>query len=194
MYKLKEHLILASGSPRRKELLSEAGFEFDVIVSDVNEDVVPGETAQQMVTRLALLKGQAVADKHKNSWVLSADTTVVVDGQILNKPMDIEDSIRMLSSLQGREHHVWGGIAFINCAKKYSQAVSVCSSVFMRPLSLKQIKAYIASGECSDKAGSYAIQAVGASLIEKVQGSYTNVVGLDLCRVVQKFEELDIVD
>ena len=194
MYKLNQRLILASGSPRRKEMLSDAGFLFDIIVSDVPEEVIPNETPEQMVKRLALLKGQAVAETNRESWILSADTTVVIDNQILNKPVDFDDSVKMLSMLQGRAHHVWGGIAFINNSKNYCETISVCSVVHMRALSLNQIHKYIASGECSDKAGSYAIQGVGASLIEKVEGSYTNVVGLDLCSVVKKFEQLKLVD
>jgi septum formation protein len=194
MYKLNQRLILASGSPRRKEMLTDAGFVFDVIVSDVLEEVIPNETPEQMVKRLALLKGQAVASNNNDAWILSADTTVVVDSEILNKPIDFDDSVKMLSKLQGRAHQVWGGIAFINNSKNYQEAISICSVVYMRALSLHQIHKYIASGECSDKAGSYAIQGVGASLIEKVEGSYTNVVGLDLSKVVQKFEQLKIIE
>ena len=177
-------LILASGSPRRSEMLSACGISYTKLVSDVEEIVLPNEKANEMVARLAAQKGLAVATIKPSEWVLSADTTVVIDDQILNKPVDVDDSFRMLSLLQGRTHTVWGGIGLTNLEKKIAVTKSLSTLVTMKPLSPSQIHAYIETKEPMDKAGSYAIQGVGASLIEKVQGSYSNVVGLDLSATV----------
>jgi septum formation protein len=194
MYKLNAPLILASGSPRRKQMLEEAGIIFNIIVSNEPEEVLENELPEEMVLRLAKLKGQSVAKNNTDSWVLSADTTVVIDNEILNKPLDNKDSFRMLSKLQGRTHQVWGGVCIWNQSRQTGDLFSICSNVYMRELSNKEIESYIDTGECLDKAGSYAIQGIGASLIEKVEGSYTNVVGLDLAQVICSLKKLKVID
>lgn len=177
---LSYRLILASQSPRRRELLQDAGIRFDILPADADETEIPGEPAKQMVERLALAKAEKIALAHPAAWVLAADTTVVVDEKILGKPLDHIDAARMLGLIQGREHEVWGGISLINNQSGFSKTETHCTKVKMRKLSSAEIKAYIETGEPMDKAGSYAIQGVGASLVESVNGSYTNVVGLNL--------------
>lgn len=184
LYTNLEKLILASGSARRSQMLLEAGIQFEKKVSDIEEEVLPGETAEKMVVRLSEAKGQAVALLNPEDWVLSADTTVVIDELILNKPIDFNDSVKMLSKLQGDTHFVLGGITITNIEKGISETHLVKSKVWMKKLSMESIHNYIKTNEPNDKAGSYAIQGIGASFIERIEGSYTNVVGMDLSLVV----------
>ena len=193
MYKNLKPLILASGSPRRLELLTGCGIAFEKIVSDIEEQVLPGESAEEMVERLSFEKGKAVAALHPQKWVLSADTTVVIDGKILNKPIDKEDSFAMLSQLQGRSHTVWTGICVQNLEKKIVEKKRCMTEVCMRKLTDNEIWWYTKTGEPADKAGSYAIQGVGASLISSVNGSYTNVVGLDISETVLLLKKYDVI-
>jgi septum formation protein len=176
-------LILASGSPRRRELLHELGLPFQVIVSEVPEAITPElKPADQAVT-LAMQKAAAVAARLEVGLVLGADTLVVLDGDILGKPADDADAAAMLRRLSGREHQVVTGLALINVATGTRSTSSVTSTVRFRLLSDEEIAAYVASGEPRDKAGAYAIQGLGGGLITELQGCYTNVVGLPLCEV-----------
>ena len=175
-----QRLILASQSPRRRELLQDAGIRFDILPADADETEIPGEPAKQMVERLALAKADKIATAHPTAWVLAADTTVVIDGKILGKPLDQADAARMLGMIQGREHEVWGGICLVNRQSGFTKSETHCTKVKMRSLTPAEIKNYIQTGEPMDKAGSYAIQGIGAGLVEAVNGSYTNVVGLNL--------------
>ena len=185
------YIILASASPRRKELLAACGVEYTVQISDVDEAVIEGESPEDMVRRLSLLKAQSVATSFMHNLVLGADTTVVVDGEIFGKPINRADAKRMLTILQGRKHTVVGGIALI-CRDQNFEHVEVHSTeVEMVSLSEEQIDQYIHTGEPMDKAGSYAIQGIGSSIVKSVNGSYTNVVGLNVAAVVamlQKFQ------
>jgi septum formation protein len=185
-----QQLILASGSPRRKELLGDVGLSFEILVPGSDEEVLPGESAMKMVERLALRKAWAIAEKNRTSWVLGADTTVVLHGEILGKPLDAQDAERMLSGLQGTTHQVVGAFAVINAARAVEHVEVHRSSVTMVPLSKERIRDYVSSGEPMDKAGSYAIQGIGASLVAAVDGSYTNVVGLNLSAVLQALLKL----
>jgi septum formation protein len=173
-------LILASSSPRRKELLQTLGLTFAVITSDVDETASPELTPAEVVEQLALRKAGAVAEKVSDGVVLGSDTIVVLDGQILGKPADEADAFRMLSALQGREHTVYSGVALIDAASGRSEVAHNATRVRIRPLSEREIRAYIATGEPMDKAGSYAIQGIGSTIVEGIVGDYFTVVGLPL--------------
>ncbi|MDR3741659.1 MAG: Maf family protein [Terracidiphilus sp.] len=176
-------LILASASPRRRELLAQAGFTFTVQPADIPEDPVDGEDPLAYVVRLARQKAQAVYDAvgDRAAVVLGADTTVTLDGHILGKPTDAEDAARMLRMLSGRTHRVITGVAVVT-AEAVESAAEVTAVRFLT-LSDAEIEAYIATGEPMDKAGAYGIQGRAARWIPRVEGCYFNVVGLPLALV-----------
>ena len=182
-------LILASASPRRHELLTQAGLTFTVEAANLNEDLLPNEAAAAYVQRLAEEKAQAVWNAHKASdtaenplVVLGADTCVVVEGQILGKPTDSADARRMLELLSGRTHAVLTGIAAIT-AKKTVRDLDITQVTF-NVITDSEIGRYIASGEPLDKAGAYAIQGYAARWIPRIEGCYFNVVGLPIARTI----------
>lgn len=181
-----EKLVLASASPRRREMLSGCGIPFDVVPSNCDESVLLNEDACDMVKRLSVLKARSIASNFGDRLVLGADTTVVVDGEILGKPETRDDAARMLGLIQGRTHEVVGGFSLVNLNRKVEVVNISRSLVTVRALSKGEIASYIDTGEPMDKAGSYAIQGIGASLVEEVKGSYTNVVGLDLTAVLKE--------
>lgn len=183
-------LILASGSPRRRELLSQAGVEFSVIVPGCDETPVPGESAREMVERLALTKALAIAAQNPESYVLGADTTVYIGGVSLGKPESVEEAYQMLRTIQGTTHEVWGGIAVVRESSGVRECWSHVTRVTMAPMDEATIREYVASGEPMDKAGSYAIQGLGLRFVASIEGSYSNVVGLNLTTVMDKFREL----
>ncbi len=171
-------IILASASPRRRELLDAVGCEFEVITSDVDETLDPGVPPHDAVEVLARRKCEAVASLHPDRVVLAADTLVELDGAALGKPADAADAVRMLRNLSGRENIVHTGVA-VSCGGRTVAAVET-TRVKFRELSDAEIARYVASGEPLDKAGAYGIQRKGALLVERVDGDYFNVVGLPL--------------
>ncbi|NGQ94312.1 septum formation inhibitor Maf [Brevibacillus sp. SYP-B805] len=173
-------IILASSSPRRRELLQAIGMPFTVMTSDVDEETSPGLSPAEIVESLALRKARAVAGKEKEGLVLGADTIVVLDGRVLGKPKDEEDAFRTLQALQGREHTVYSGVALVDAATGREEVAHCSTLVRIRPLAEREIRAYIATGEPMDKAGSYAIQGLGATIVEGIEGDYFTVVGLPL--------------
>ena len=182
-------LILASASPRRRELLTQAGFVFDVRPADVNEDLHPGEDPIAYVVRLARDKAQVVFAEVNDpgAIVLGADTTVTLDGHILAKPEDAADAARMLRMLSGRTHRVVTGVA-VATAQGTEVAAEVTGVRFLT-LSDEEIAAYVATGEPMDKAGAYGIQGRAAKWIPRVEGCYFNVVGLPLALVATMLEQ-----
>jgi septum formation protein len=189
------HLVLASASPRRKELLSAIGLRFITEPSDIVEDEIPGESPENMVSRLARLKAAEISVARPRSWILGADTIVVINGRILGKPEDVDDACRMLGLLAGRIHTVFTGYAIINSEFPDREKINyVKSDVLIRPLSSDEIKDYVCTGEPMDKAGSYAIQGLGSGIVQKVEGSYTNVVGLPVCEVAMDLKDMGIFD
>ena len=184
-------MILASGSPRRRELLESLGWVFEVRVPDVPEDPLPGESPRVLCGRLARIKGASVAaNAPSDTLVLAADTVVDLDGMLMGKPANREESFRMISLLNGRTHRVHSGVAvFWN--ERVADAV-VTSEVTFRRLGETDLRAYVDSGEGLDKAGAYAIQGWGALLVESIRGCYFNIVGLPLSRVSSLLEELGI--
>ncbi len=189
--------ILASASPRRKELLGNVGIDFEVVVSQADEESVSKELEPSLyVQELALLKAAASAktlkDK-KNTIVIGADTVVTLDGEILGKPADDEDAYSMLKSLSGRVHEVYTGY----CIMRLADGVSVCNAVrtevVFKELTDEKIRRYVATREPADKAGGYGIQGLGGLLVEKINGDYQNVVGLPVSALADTLEkEFDI--
>jgi septum formation protein len=181
-------LILASASPRRKELLTQAGYTFEVRPAHIAEEPRAGEDAIAYVVRLAREKAQAVFDElgDAEAVVLGADTTVEVDGQILGKPEDAADAARMLRLLSGRTHRVMTGVAVITA--RGAEVAAEVTGVRFLTLSDDEIAAYVASGEPMDKAGAYGIQGRAAKWIPRIEGDYFNVVGLPLALVSTMLE------
>ena len=178
-------IVLASGSPRRKELLGSTGIGFRIVVSSVEEpEPTLGETPGGYALRMARMKARDVAAGQAGSWVLGADTVVAVGEHVLGKPADVEDAKRMLAMLSGREHTVVTGCCLIGPDGENAWEEAVASKVTFADLSEEAIAAYVATGEPMDKAGGYAIQGQGAFMIARVEGSYTNVVGLPLNETV----------
>lgn len=186
-------LILASGSPRRKELLTRAGAEFEVCVSDVDESGVCG-TPEEVVSALSEMKGAAVFASHKKDCVLSADTVVALDGEIFGKPRDEKDALRMLKALDGRKHFVYTGVCvmFERNGEPVTEKKVVGTEVFFRNACEDELKAYVATGEPMGKAGAYAIQGRGGNFVEKINGDWSNVVGLPVCTVIKMLEKAGI--
>jgi len=177
-------LILASASPRRRELLKVLGIPFSVVPSRVGEEPRRGERCRHFVRRAAREKGEEVAAHHPEALVLSADTVVAVDGRMLGKPAGRADAARMLGMLQGREHRVHTAVWLLRRADRYADGAVVTTRVLFRPLTAGEIRAYLRAGESDDKAGAYAAQGRGNLLIERIIGSYTNVVGLPMTCVL----------
>ncbi len=171
-------IVLASGSPRRKQLLEMLHIPFRVIAPDVDEHVLPGEAPDAYVRRLSRAKAEAVAARAPGDVILAADTTVVLDGTIFEKPASPAHAVEMLSHLQGRTHEVMTGVA-VTRDGEVAQALDV-SRVTFRPADRAMLDAYVATGEPMDKAGAYAIQGLGAPLIERVEGDFFGVMGLPL--------------
>jgi len=186
-------IILASGSPRRHELLSQAGVSFEIKVSGCDETPVSGESARQMVERLALVKAQAVAAYYPDSFVIGADTTVYINDESLGKPTSVEEAHSMLRTIQGKTHEVWGGIAVVHASSKLTECWSHVTSVTMRPMDESAIRAYVATGEPLDKAGAYAIQGIGLQFVDRIEGSYSNVVGLNIAVLMEKLRILGAI-
>ena len=176
----KQRVILASGSPRRKELLEGLGLTFEIMVTNTDESLVPGESAIHMVQRLALRKAWAIGDKERSAWTIGADTTVVIDGEILGKPETEADAVAMLSKLSGATHEVIGAFCVINPAR----AVEVCevhrTKVTMMLLDAKTIQRYVRTGEPMDKAGAYGIQTAPFRPVCGLRGCFASVMGLPL--------------
>lgn len=179
-------LVLGSASPRRKEILHKLGLSFSVSVADIDERRLPGELPAAYVARLALEKARAVAARQSAVCaVLGADTTVVIDDDVLEKPRDKDESERMLRKLSGREHVVHTAVALVLCPEASVHSCLVSTRVRFRALSEATLKAYAASGEGLDKAGSYGIQELGQALVSEIRGSYSNVVGLPAAETVE---------
>lgn len=175
---MKTKFILASASPRRKEILLTLGVRFEVSTSNIDESIKVGETANDYVVRLALEKSRNVASRYRSGLVIGADTTVVIDGKILGKPSDQANAYMMLEMLSGVWHDVLTAVAVIDIDKKAEVVDYLSSSVKFKQLSRDEIDWYIASGEPQDKAGGYAIQGLGSLFIEEIRGNYLNIVGL----------------
>ena len=189
-----EAFILASGSPRRRELLRQLGFAFTVIPSRLEETNQSGMEPRGHATYYAKEKAKEVAQRYPQQWVLAADTIVIVDEEILGKPVDFAEATAMLSRLSGRSHSVITGVSLVHLRYGVEKSQAVETKVFMRRLSTADIEGYITTGEPMDKAGAYGIQGIGGCLIQRIEGSYSNVVGLPLCETVELLRRHRVAD
>lgn len=186
---MNREIILASSSPRRAELLKQIGLRFRVFCCDVDETPPPGLNPPQLVELLAERKAAGIAGKLDEGIVLGADTVVVWQGQLLGKPLHEEDAVRMLSKLQGSAHEVYTGVALIEAGSGRSLVDHERTVVYFRSLGENEIRRYAATGEPLDKAGAYAVQGSAAIFIHRLEGCYTNVVGLPLARLAVMLKE-----
>ncbi len=189
----KEKIILASASPRRMELLASAGVDFEVHSGNVPEDILPGEEPHDHVCRLARDKAYEVAARVEGCFFIGADTIVLCDGEIMGKPKDADDAGRMLRKLSGIPHEVITGFAVYDKARDGLLCDVVSTRVYFKHLRNEEIRDYIATGCPFDKAGAYAIQGGAAHMVERIEGSYTNVVGLPLCEVVEALRKIGAI-
>lgn len=177
------NIVLASASPRRREILENTNIKFDIISSSIDELVLEGESPCHMVMRLAFEKGIDIASKRKSDLVISADTIVVLDNKVLGKPKDEDEARDMITSLSGKTHQVITGISLINLENNKKIIDYVISNVKFKNLSENDINDYIKTKESLDKAGAYGIQGYGALLVEEIQGDYFNIVGLPISKL-----------
>jgi septum formation protein len=182
-------VILASGSPRRKELISSLGWKFNVVVPEIDE-IIGDELPREAAERLAREKGSSVAAAFTDSLVIAADTIVVIEDRVLGKPESPEEALTMLQLLNNRTHEVITGLCL--CYKDRISVSSETTRVSFRNMELPELEAYIATGEGEDKAGAYAIQGKGALLVERIEGCYFNVVGLPLHRMSIMLQNMGI--
>lgn len=183
-------LVLASASPRRRELLTEAGFEFGIVSPAIDEVSHAWLTVRELTGWNAARKARLVSRASPDAVVLAADTLVTIDGDVLGKPVDMEDAIGTLGRLSGRAHEVWTAVSICHAARERSDSFYEISRVHFRPLKRRAIESYLAKIDPLDKAGSYAAQGHGKEIIQRIEGSYTNVVGLPMettMRVLRRF-------
>lgn len=185
-------LILASASPRRKQWLESLSIPFEIMAPDIDEAPKEAEDPADLVLRLAKGKADLISAANPGRWVLAADTTVAVDHHTLNKPIDVEDAVRMLMLIQGRRHEVHTGMCLQRDQDVY--AFVDTAEVFLRPLSEAQARWYVASGEPMDKAGSYAAQGIAALFIERIEGSFATVMGLPVERLSALMKDLGLLE
>ncbi|MBU0943263.1 MAG: septum formation inhibitor Maf [Proteobacteria bacterium] len=178
-------IILASGSPRRRAYFEDLGLSFRVLSADIEEKLQPGESSRVYVERLAEEKARAVAAENEKSWIVGADTVVCFEEMVLEKPDDEQRALEMLMRLSGNDHVVQTAVCLFNQSLSVCEVVTVTTRVFFWDFGEKVAWAYVQSGEPLDKAGSYGIQGKGAFLVREIQGSYSNVVGLPLCELLE---------
>ncbi len=188
-------IVLASASPRRRELLTSVGIPFSVVPSRAPEELLPGESPRDHVIRLSREKAAEVAERPglEGRWFIGSDTIVLRDETVLGKPRDAGEACAMLRSLSGRSHKVLSGYAVLDREQGGTVAGAVETEVRFKELTDFEIAGYVATGEPMDKAGAYAIQGIGAFMVQSIAGSYTSVVGLPLCEVVEVLERLGAV-
>ena len=178
-------LILASKSPRRSYLLKQAGLEFSVVPSSIDESAVPLSSPETYVRVMAEAKAMDISDKYPDNWVIGADTIVLIDGRILGKPGSKSEARAMLNQLSGQAHQVLTGYAICCKIKNRIFSETVTTAVRFKNLTDQEIDWYIHTNEPFDKAGAYAIQGLGTFIVKSIKGSYTNVVGLPVCEVIE---------
>ncbi len=183
-------LILASASPRRRDLLQNLGLTFEVIPADIDETPLPDESPDTLVNRLSTSKAAAIVSQHPNALIIAADTVVTLEGNVLGKPRDREENKRFIERLSGRTHRVYTG----HTAQRGEEVAAcvVSTEVWFRELSEREIDWYVATGEGMDKAGGYAIQGYGAALVSEIHGCYFNVVGLSVANLLELVKRLGV--
>jgi septum formation protein len=189
-----EKLLLASQSPRRRELLEQTGIVLEIVPSDIDEQDISIKNPAEYVKALSFMKAEKISGVYPDSWILGADTIVVLQDQILGKPESEHHAMEMLRLLSNREHIVFTGFCIMNKHKQTVIKSDVETRVWFKPLSDQEIKWYVSTKEPFDKAGAYGIQGLGAFLVRKIFGSYSNVVGLPVCEVIEALMELKIIE
>ncbi|BAF58996.1 MAG: septum formation inhibitor Maf [Pelotomaculum sp.] len=184
-----KEIVLASSSPRRRDLLKQLGLTFRIMTAGVDETPPGGLTPAEMVEVLAGRKAAAVAGMLEDALVIGADTVVVLNGRVLGKPADREEAAGMLRQLQGTDHTVYTGVAVMDAASKKMQVAHEKTRVFFKSLDEHEIRRYVATGEPMGKAGAYAVQGRAAAFIKGLEGCYTNVVGLPLARLADMLKK-----
>ena len=186
-------IILASKSPRRKELMRLIPIQFEVITQEIEEVMDDQKTPEENVSMLAEQKALAVAKVYQDRWVIGCDTVVIDKGQILGKPKDTADAFKMLENLQGKCHAVCTGVSIVNRAQNIRRSFTTTSWVYMRSLESKEIAWYVSTGEPMDKAGAYGIQGYASNFVEKIEGDYFNIVGLPVSRLYKILKEYHLI-
>jgi len=185
-------IILASASPRRKEILEKTGLKFRTDESDYEEKMVPGLKPHELAVLFSRKKARAVARRYRDAIIIAADTVVVLRGSLFGKPRDVEEARKMLKALSGKSHYVITGFTIIDTEIKKELSRSIETKVFFKRLSAVEIEAYIKSGEPLDKAGAYGIQGLGALIVKKIEGDFFNVMGLPLNALVESLKKFGI--
>ena len=185
-------IILASASPRRKELLKKINLKFEVDASDCKEDINPGLVPEELVRQLSIKKAKSVAARHKNAIIIAADTIGVMGDKILGKPHTKNEARKMLHAISGKSHLVITGFSILDTATNKIVTRMVNTKVYIKKLTDQEIDAYVKTGEPLDKAGAYAIQGLGAIIVEKIEGDYYNVMGLPLNALTEALKEFRI--
>ena len=193
MYKNNESIVLASGSPRRKEFLENLGLDFIIAVASIDEQPKRGEPAEGFVLRMAKEKAAVVGRRYPESWVISGDTIVCLEQLILGKPTSPENAVDLLMELSGRTHLVRSSFCLCHHQKKIVRAETIVTRVEFTHYSKDVAEAYVLTGEPMDKAGAYGIQGIGGVLVKSIEGSYTNVVGMPMAEVVSRLVEENII-
>ena len=194
LFTTNKRLILASASPRRREMLAELGLEFEVMAPGVDEVVQNGESPADFVQRAAIEKASEVAVNQPDAWVLGADTVVVHQGEILGKPADAGEAQRILMRLSGQMHRVFTGFCLRRQQDDLSVSRVIATEVYFSVFSEAIAAAYVTTGEPLDKAGAYGIQGRGGVLVEKIKGSYSNVVGLPLAETIEEMLGYQVIE
>ncbi len=189
---MKRKIILASGSPQRKKLLETIGLDFEIEKSNYKEDISEKIPAYKLAQKLALGKAQDVAQKHKNAIIIGADSFVVLGKEFLGKPRTPQKAKEMLKKISGKKHQLITGIAIIDTKRNKIFTDYEITEVWLKKLNAKEINSYVKTKEPLDKAGGYAIQGIGSILIEKINGNYTNVVGLPINKVYKYLLKLGV--
>ncbi|MEF3255040.1 MAG: Maf family protein [Deferribacterales bacterium] len=187
-----QKIILASGSPRRRELLTKLGINFQYVTADVREEFNDNDPIEEQVMKIASIKAYNVSRIYDEAFIIGADTVVYCENRIMGKPKDTKDAFEMLSFLSGKKHEVITGVAVINKLNKIHEQFYEKTEVFFKRLNNELINWYIDSEELLDKAGAYGIQGKGSLLVEKIHGNYDNVVGLPVGRLLEVFAKLGI--
>ncbi|MDD5082997.1 MAG: Maf family protein [Dehalococcoidales bacterium] len=185
-------IVLASASPRRRELLEQIGLRFEVEASDCPEEIPPELPPHELAQRLSREKARVVAGKHRNAVIIAADTIGIFRDNILGKPATAAEARSILQTLSGQPHSVITGFTIIDTGTSKTVSRSVETRVYIKQLTIDEIDAYVASWEPLDKAGAYAIQGLGAVIVERIEGDYSNVVGLPLNALAESLKEFDI--
>lgn len=196
MWQQRSDFVLASSSPRRIDLLTQQRLTFTSATPDIDESVLPDEVASDYVKRLATAKAEVIAHTYPNTWVMGSDTSIGFENQILGKPCDEADCVKMLTALSGETHQVYTATALVRCNPEHIErhAILNIAHVTLTEISEAQAQAYWRTGEPADKAGSYAIQGIGGAFVASCEGSYSAIVGLPLVESIALLRKVGVID